>query len=285
MSPDSIQSRRLEFQYRKDGIPTATPQKPKLLFPCVPSILCMQHRNPILGYSKAPWGLSVLSRVTGIFTGTTISPGGLLRQCPNHYAFHAGQNLPDKEFRYLRTVIVTAAVHWGFDSMLAHLLLTFQHRAGVSSYTSSFDLAQTCVFGKQLLGPILCGSISGAPLLPKLRGQFAEFLNNPSPVGLRILSSSTCVGLRYGHLSIPYTFSRHRASRTSLLKFGPLRPGQPTPGSRYLHVSVYLRFGGYGISTVCASTTPFGLALAPGLPWADEPSPGNLRFSAIMIPT
>ena len=116
----------------------------------------MQHRNPISGYSKAPWGLSVLSRVTGIFTGTTISPGGLLRQCPDHYAFHAGQNLPDKEFRYLRTVIVTAAVHWGFNSMLAHLLLTFQHRAGVSSYTSSFDLAQTCVFGKQLLGPILC---------------------------------------------------------------------------------------------------------------------------------
>ena len=225
MSPDSIQSRRLEFQYRKDGIPTATPQKPKLLFPCVPSILCMQHRNPILGYSKAPWGLSVLSRVTGIFTGTTISPGGLLRQCPDHYAFHAGQNLPDKEFRYLRTVIVTAAVHWGFDSMLAHLLLTFQHRAGVSSYTSSFDLAQTCVFGKQLLGPILCGSISGAPLLPKLRGQFAEFLNNPSPVGLRILSSSTCVGLRYGHLSIPQSFSRLRTSRTSLLYFRSLTPG------------------------------------------------------------
>ena len=46
-----------------------------------------------------------------------------------------------------------------------------------------------------------------------------------------------------------------------------------------------LRFGGYGISTVCASTTPCGLALAPGLPWADEPSPRNLRFSAIMIPT
>ena len=158
MSPALIQRRRLEFQYRKDGIPTATPQAPKHLLPSVPSILCMQHRNPILGYSKAPWGLSVLSRVTGIFTGTTISPGGLLRQCPNHYAFHAGQNLPDKEFRYLRTVIVTAAVHWGFDSMLAHLLLTFQHRAGVSPYTSSFDLAQTCVFGKQLPGPILCGS-------------------------------------------------------------------------------------------------------------------------------
>ena len=160
MSPALIQRRRLEFQCRKDGIPTSTPRTPKRSLPCVPSILCMQHRNPISGYSKAPWGLSVLSRVTGIFTGTTISPGGLLRQCPNHYAFRAGQNLPDKEFRYLRTVIVTAAVHWGFDSMLAHLLLTFQHRAGVSSYTSSFDLAQTCVFGKQLPGPILCGSLS-----------------------------------------------------------------------------------------------------------------------------
>ena len=111
-------------------------------------------------YSKAPWGLSVLSQVTGIFTGITISPSLLLRQYPDHYAFRAGQNLPDKEFRYLRTVIVTAAVHWGFNSMLAHLLLTFQHRAGVSSYTSSFDLAQTCVFGKQLPGPILCGSLS-----------------------------------------------------------------------------------------------------------------------------
>ena len=160
MSPASIQRRRLEFQCRKDGIPTSAPPAPKHQFPSVPSILCMQHRNPISGYSKAPWGLSVLSRVTGIFTGTTISPGGLLRQCPDHYAFQAGQNLPDKEFRYLRTVIVTAAVHWGFNSMLAHLLLTFQHRAGVSSYTSSFDLAQTCVFGKQLPGPILCGSLS-----------------------------------------------------------------------------------------------------------------------------
>ena len=118
MSPDSIQSRRLEFQYRKDGIPTASPPKPKPWLPRVPSILCMQHRNPILGYSKAPWGLSVLSRVTGIFTGTTISPGGLLRQCPDRYAIRAGQNLPDKEFRYLRTVIVTAAVHRGLVSVL-----------------------------------------------------------------------------------------------------------------------------------------------------------------------
>ena len=82
----------------------------------------------------------------------------LSRQCSNHYTFRAGQNLPDKEFRYLRPVIVTAAVHWGFNSALARLLLTFQHWAGVSPYTSSFDFAETCVFAKQLPGPIHCGS-------------------------------------------------------------------------------------------------------------------------------
>ena len=69
-------------------------------------------------YSKALRGLSVLSRVMGIFTHTTISPGPLLRQRPSRYAIRAGQNLPDKEFRYLRTVIVTAAVHRGLSSVL-----------------------------------------------------------------------------------------------------------------------------------------------------------------------
>ena len=177
----------------------------------------MWYRYSISNCSKAPWGLSVLSRVTCIFTGTKISPSLSLRQCPNHYAFRAGQNLPDKEFRYLRTVIVTAAVYWGFDSGLSLLLLTFQHRAGVTPYTSSFDLAESCVFAKQLPGPILCGSVSRAPLLPKLRGQLAEFLNNPSPVGLRILFLPTCVGLRYGHLKYPQSFSRQYPSISSLL--------------------------------------------------------------------
>ena len=210
MSPDRIHGRRLELQLYKSGIPRATPHKLTPVLPSLPPILYMQNRNPILSCSKAPWGLSVLSRVTGIFTGTTISPGGLLRQCPDRYTIRAGQNLPDKEFRYLRTVIVTAAVYWGFNSMLAHLLLTFQHRAGVSPYTSSFDLAETCVFAKQSPGPILCGSIARAPLIPKLRGQLAEFLNNPSPVGLRILFLPTCVGLRYGHLRYTPGFSRLR---------------------------------------------------------------------------
>ena len=84
----------------------------------LPPILYMCNLVPILTCSKAPWGLSVLSRGASIFTGFSISPGALLRQCRDRYAFRAGQNLPDKEFRYLRTVIVTAAVYWGFGSTL-----------------------------------------------------------------------------------------------------------------------------------------------------------------------
>ena len=118
MSPDQIHGHRLEFQHFKGGIPRLPPPKLTPGFPRLPPILYMHYRSSVLSYSKAPWGLSVLSRVTGIFTGTTISPGGLLRQCPDHYAFRAGQNLPDKEFRYLRTVIVTAAVYRGFNSNL-----------------------------------------------------------------------------------------------------------------------------------------------------------------------
>ena len=69
------------------------------------------------------------------------------------------------------------------------------------------DLAETYVFGKQSDGPILCGlrrlpsqggSPAEAPLLPKLRGHFAEFLNHGSLERLRFLTSPTCGGLRYG---------------------------------------------------------------------------------------
>ena len=118
MSPDRFHGRRLEFQYFKSGIPRMTPHTLACVLPSLPPILYIKYRNPISGYSKAPWGLSVQSRVTCIFTGTSISPGPSLRQCPNRYTFRAGRNLPDKEFRYLRTVIVTAAVHRGFGRML-----------------------------------------------------------------------------------------------------------------------------------------------------------------------
>ena len=72
----------------------------------------------MLSYSEGARGLSVPLRVIGIFTDTTISQSSWLRQYPDHYTIRAGRNLPDKEFRYLRTVIVTAAVYRGFDSKL-----------------------------------------------------------------------------------------------------------------------------------------------------------------------
>ena len=122
---------------------------------CLPPILYIQHRVPVSNWSKAPWGLSVLAQVASIFTGTSISPGALSRQRSNHFAFRAGRNLPDKEFRYLRTVIVTAAVYWDFDQGLSAHQLIFQHRAGITPYTSSFDFAECCVFNKQSQPPIL----------------------------------------------------------------------------------------------------------------------------------
>ena len=56
--------------------------------------------------------------VAGIFTGTTMSLSPLLRQYPDRYSISAGRKLPDKEIRYLRIVIVTAAVYRGIDSQL-----------------------------------------------------------------------------------------------------------------------------------------------------------------------
>ena len=123
----------------------------------LPPILHKYALGSMPSCSKAPRGLFVLLRTDGIFTVNALSPSSSLRQYPYHYAIRAGQNLPDKEFRYLRTVIVTAAVYWGFSSHREALPLTFQHRAGVSPYTSTFVLAETCVFGKQLLGLLSCG--------------------------------------------------------------------------------------------------------------------------------
>src|SRR5699024_5526930 len=105
---------RLECSYSQGGIPPVPPRKLALTYPRLPPILYKLHQHSISRHSKAPRGLAVLSRVMRIFTQSIIAPGLSLRQCPSRCTFRAGRNLPDKEFRYLRTVIVTAAVHWGF---------------------------------------------------------------------------------------------------------------------------------------------------------------------------
>ena len=110
--------RGLETKQRKGRISTAAPRT--LACP-VQSLRPILHiRGPVttLSCSKGSRGLFVPSRVIGIFTDTTISLESRSRQCPDHYTIRAGRNLPDKEFRYLRTVIVTAAVYRGFNSGL-----------------------------------------------------------------------------------------------------------------------------------------------------------------------
>ena len=84
----------------------------------LPPILHMPIQISVPSYSKGSQGLSVLLRVGRIFTPNSISLSPWSRQWGSRYAIRAGRNLPDKEFRYLRTVIVTAAVYWGFDSQL-----------------------------------------------------------------------------------------------------------------------------------------------------------------------
>ena len=153
-----------------------------------------------------------------------------------------------------------------------------------------------------MLGPILCGLTYEAPLLPKLRGHFAEFLNNASPAGLRILSSSTCVGLRYGYSMNNSGFSRYMAHIlpyfcsvriTSLPCMGDLPPMRLLRLHAALHsapmlstyVPTVLSYCSAGILTCCPSATLFSLALGPDLPRADQLYPGNLRYSAWRILT
>ena len=102
----------------KGGISTMTPQRLATPLHSLPPILHITCPRSILSYSKGAQGLFVPLRVSGIFTATTISPSSWLRQYPDRYTIRAGRNLPDKEFRYLRTVIVTAAVYLGFDQEL-----------------------------------------------------------------------------------------------------------------------------------------------------------------------
>ena len=143
-----------------------------------------------------------------------------------------------------------------------------------------------------------------APLLPKLRGHFAEFLDNTSSAGLRILSSSTCVGLRYGYGTNDSGFSRRMSftpanfltisSVVSWLPFPPvfyprpwlpLSPRIPSVVSLPPCVPAVLSSRSTGISTCRPSTTALALALGPDLPGADQLDSGNLGYSACKILT
>ena len=136
-----------------------------------------------------------------------------------------------------------------------------------------------------------------ALLLPKLRSHFAEFLNNTSPVGLRILSSSpvsVCGTGTYKTIAafldsqgpgLPYLCSVRVTSSDRAADL-------PTTLLPRLHRDIHSRIPfpvcvptvlficGTGISTCYPSTTSFDLALGPDLPRADQLYSGNLRYSA-----
>jgi len=127
-----------------------------------------------------------------------------------------------------------------------------------------------------------------APLLPKLRGHFAEFLNESCPAHLRILSSPTCVGLRYGHPSVsleafldsigsvssPLSLTApHHFSGFTYGGFAyhtPYLLRREFPSSRLptllCHSITQTTTGGTGMSTSCPSPTHLRLGLGPDLP-------------------
>ena len=136
--------------------------------------------------------------------------------------------------------------------MLAHLLLTFRHRAGVRPYTSSCEFAEPCVFAKQSPPPGLCHPCVVAHaevlLIPKLRRQIAEFLQHSSLKRLGMLYQSTCVGFGYG-LRGGY-FLEPLGCLQNPVTADNFQNSSPPAGPRIL--------------TWFPSTTPFGLALGTG---------------------
>ncbi len=118
MSHTQIHGIWLELPNDQGGISRLAPRRLAPPLQSLPPILHKPTKSSLSSCSKGAQGLSVLPRVDRICTANAISLSYWLRQCGNRYAIRAGRNLPDKEFRYLRTVIVTAAVYRGFSSPL-----------------------------------------------------------------------------------------------------------------------------------------------------------------------
>ena len=150
--------------------------------------------------------------------------------------------------------------------------MTFQHWAGVSSYTSSFDFAETYVFVKQLLGPFLCDPlVHGYPFFRSYGVNLPSSLTMLLPLVLGFsphLPVSVCgTGIYIQYLQ---AFLVSVLLDTSLILFSLPLAGQAFPLSWLSSTSASLASFKYiysaGISTCCPSDTPFGLSLGPDLP-------------------
>ena len=191
-------------------------------------------QNPVPGYSKGSWGLSVLLRVSGIFTGTTTSPRSSLRQRPQRYTIRAGRNLPDKEFRYLRTVIVTADIHGGFGSELRGCPLTpcLDLSALVTCHTLCvhFKCSQSAVFLlNSRMGPFTAppGIALEDPFFRSYGAMLPSSLTRFLSRAVVCLHPPTCVGFGTGGMSVERRFSGKHGRMASPLANQKLSPAVP----------------------------------------------------------
>ena len=98
LSPTRIHGPGLDVRLNKTGISLMAPPSLTRRLQSLPAMLHTLNQTPVSGYSKGSRGLSVLLRVSGIFTGITTSPRSSLRQRPDRYTIRAGRNLDVKLF-------------------------------------------------------------------------------------------------------------------------------------------------------------------------------------------
>ena len=203
--------------------------------------------------------------VAGIFAGATSSPSLSWRQRSDRYAIRAGRNLPDKEFRYLRTVIVTAAIHQGFGSQL-HLAANRSPSPSDIGQASApirrLSTSQRPVFLVNSRQSLDCAPhIAVGPPSPEVTGATCrvpsrEFSRSPELTKLTYLC-------RFAVRVCIYSTTAFLGARSDLKRNNSRSPtNRSSNGSRRVPAdSTYIQ--SHGISTVCPSPTPFGLGLGP----------------------
>ena len=136
-----------------------------------------------------------------------------------------------------------------------------------------------------------------ASLLPKLRDQYAEFLDPVSLVHLRLLASPTCVGLRYGHLPAPHPaflacrlHTTHGFAEAPPLAFRsrlPYAVRRPSTWPPALRSTVPCGFNdirtGPESSPASHRLRLWGLALGPASPCADCHGAGTLGLTVARV--
>jgi hypothetical protein len=171
--------------------------------------------------------------------------------------------------------------------------LTFQHRAGVNTYTSPRGFADICVFGKQSLGPIHCSRSLSKTFVsfqlrhPLFRSYGIILPNSLTKVLPRVLEFSSCLPVSVwgtGALCLDSVFSwlpgvscfstsifdPHQVSASWEMDL-PLSLPAPLDMLFLPHAQLSLQRqhfsqttqNSFGMSTGSPSPTPFGLSLGP----------------------